>query len=181
VLQDVSDELIQGLNAHKSELKTNRAVIYDLVKQVILPHIDTVKMTKSVLGRSGYQKFEAATPALQAKFTQEFTDLVIGTYVSALQSFDNQKIEIYPPRVPVTDQTRVRLNGKIITGQSPVDMSYVMQREGTTWQVIDFSVEGISLVQSYQSQFRSLLSNNGTLQSLVDTLQKHNDNQEDAA
>lgn len=180
MLQDLSDQLIEGLKARKSELKTDPDVIYQLVHKIVMPHVDTDSMTRIVLGRTGYQAWQKASPELRKSFKNEFTDLVIGTYVSALQSFENESVKVYPPRVPIGNQKRVRLSAKIMKkGGSPVGMTYTLKKAGDKWMIIDFSVEGISLIQSYQSQFQAILSDGNGLQRLVDTLKKHNEAQED--
>ncbi|GEM_PF-562831 len=176
LLQHVSDQLIEGLSSHKTDLKSDPKIVTDLVEEVVLPHIDRTTMIKIVLGRSGYQDWKKASPQTQSNFETAFTNLIIGTYVSALQAFDNESVKVYPPRKPITTQTRVRLQAKIFSkSAAPVRMTYVMSLEGVEWKIIDFSVEGISLIQSYQSQFQSILSNGGGLEHLVSTLEQHNE------
>lgn len=176
LLQSVSDQLIEGLSSHKADLKSDPKIVTDLVEEIVLPHIDRSTMIKIVLGRSGYQDWKKATPQTQSDFETAFTNLIIGTYVSALQAFDNESVKVYPPRKPVTTQRRVRLKAKIFSKSGPpVGMTYVMSLEGAQWKIIDFSVEGISLIQSYQSQFQSILSSGGGLEHLVSTLEQHNE------
>ena len=61
--------------------------------------------------------------------------------------------------------TIVRANGQTI----PV--SYRLINQGGEWKVYDFSVEGVSLVQSYQSQFSNDLSQSG-LGGLLEKMRK---------
>jgi phospholipid transport system substrate-binding protein len=175
MMQAISDELVLGLQQHKQELNNKPKVIYDLVYTIVIPHIDTVAMTKLVLGRTGYQQWKQATPEKQQEFQKLLIDLIIGTYVSALQSYDNEKATVYQPRDPVGDQKRVALNSKIFNQGGPaVNMMYILSRTDNTWKIIDFSVEGVSLVQSYRNQFSSLLAQGG-IDNLIKTLQEHND------
>ena len=175
LLQTVSDDLIVGLKAHKANLKSDPKVVIDLVNTIVMPHVNKDIMIKTVLGRKGYQEWKNANDVLKQTFETQFTDLVINTYVAALQSFDNEQVKVEALRKPLSNERRVRLHATIINKDGPpVAMTYIVDWEGDRWKIIDFSVEGISLIQSYQSQFQEILSSGGGLQHLVDVLNKHN-------
>ncbi len=175
VLQTVSDDLIAGLKAHKVSLKSDPKVVVDLVNTIVMPHVNKDIMIKTVLGRKGYQEWKNADEVLKQTFETQFTDLVINTYVAALQSFNNEQVKVDALRKPLGNERRVRLHATIVNKDGPpVAMTYVFDWEENAWKIIDFSVEGISLIQSYQSQFQEILSNGGGLQHLVDVLSKHN-------
>ena len=54
-----------------------------------------------------------------------------------------------------------------------IALLYNLLKEGDDWKITDFSVEGISLIQSYQAQFQSIVQSDG-LNGLIDVLKKHN-------
>lgn len=174
LMQSISDQLIASLETHQEELKTNANLVCDLIHAVVIPYIDEVAMIKLVLGRQGYQEFKQANPEQQARFSALLTNLIVVTYASALQAYSDQKAVVYPPLHGDPDQHRVILKSKILNQDgSAINMIYVLSAvdEGRHWRIVDFSVEGVSLVQSYRSQFAPLL-NQGGLDLLVATLAK---------
>jgi phospholipid transport system substrate-binding protein len=174
LLQNISDNVIAGLRAEKANLKAHPDIVVNLVQQDVLPYVDKRIMIRTVLGRTGYTDWKAADVQVQQKFEKQFTDLIVGTYVAALQSFDNEEVKVIAPRQKIGDETHVRLQAKIINKDGPpVAMTYVLRRDAGHWKIIDFSVEGISLIQSYQSQFQEILSQGGGLSHLIEKLDKH--------
>ena len=83
-IRDTSNQLIRALQHNQATLKTNKAVVYSLVRQIVLPKVDVQGMSRSVVGR---QAWFSAPRTVRRQFTQEFTQLVISTYANALASF----------------------------------------------------------------------------------------------
>ena len=52
-------------------------------------------------------------------------------------------------------------------------MQYRMIQAGSTWLIYDFSVDGVSLVHNYQSQFASTVRQGG-LSKLIEQLKQRN-------
>ena len=71
MLQNTSDQLLSALQQNKATLKSNPQVVYNIVHQILLPHVDLQSMARSVLGRNAWQN---ATPQQQADFTYQFTN-----------------------------------------------------------------------------------------------------------
>jgi phospholipid transport system substrate-binding protein len=63
--------------------------------------------------------------------------------------------------------TIVRKNGQRIP------ISYDVVRHGAAWKVYDFSIEHVSMVQSYRAQFADALAQGG-MPALLKRLQNHN-------
>jgi phospholipid transport system substrate-binding protein len=171
MLKQVSSQMLSSLQQNRSQLKNNPQLVHRIVSQILLPHVDLDNMSRAVVGRNYWSK---ATSAQQSQFKKEFTDTVIRTYSTAISSYDEEQIKFYPIRGfnPGQAQTQVRSvivrkNGQVI----PV--SYRLIFKNGRWLVYDFSVEGVSLVQSYQSQFAGVLSQSG-FPGLLTRLQQHN-------
>ena len=171
-MQTVAGKMLTFLYQHKSQLTGNPKLINRIVDQVLVPVIDTNRMAGAVVGRRYWQQ---ATPAQRTQFVKEFKDLVISTYSKALSSYNDDQIRFYPLRGSYgrTVQIRsmiVRKNGQRIS------ITYNMVKSGGSWKVYDFSIEGVSIVQSYRSQFASTLAQGG-LPALIKQLQAYNKRQ----
>ena len=54
-----------------------------------------------------------------------------------------------------------------------IQITYDLTRAGNQWQIYDFSIEHVSMVQSYHSQFSEVL-NQGGMTALLTRLAQHN-------
>ena len=172
MLKTTSNQMIAELNQHLGHLKNNDVLVSGIVKRTVLPHFDLVDMSQTVVGRNYWQQ---GSPELQQQFIRAFTDYVIRTYSSAIESYDGETIKFYPIRGDISGQSRVQINTDINhkDGSAPVHVQYRVVDKNGTWQIYDFSVDGVSLVRNYQSQFAGTL-NQGGLPLLVKELQKKN-------
>lgn len=169
MLQGTSSQMISALQQNKATIKSNPALVESLARQILLPHVDVPTMARLALGRDAWLK---ATPAQQQQFTTQFTTLMIRTYSTALASYTNQTVQFMPVRGSYTNQ--VQVDSKILQQGGPaIPVSYKLVLRGSQWMVYDFSVDGISLVQSFRSQFAQEL-NQGGMTALLSTLTTHN-------
>ena len=68
----------------------------------------------------------------------------------------------------------VQVDSKIERADGPpISVTYRMVNRGGTWKIYDMSVEGVSMLESFRSQFSDLLSQ-GNMAALLDRLSSHN-------
>ncbi len=171
VVQSTTDQMLAQLQVHKATLKTDPNVVYNIVNRILLPHADLVTMSRSVVGRTAWLN---ASQADRQAFIQQFTMTLMRTYASALASYDNQSVKVYPIRGGYANQSQVQVNTEVSQPDGPpIPVSYRMARAGDDWRLIDFSVDGVSIVENYRAQFASDL-NSGNLALLTQKLAQHN-------
>ena len=172
MLKQTTDQLLATLKANQAKLKGNPTFIYNIVNQLLLLHVNVQVMSMSVLGRTAWNQ---ATPAQRTAFTKAFTTTVVKTYSSALNAFTNETIKFFPIRGGYQGKQVLQVNSQVIRPDGPpVPISYSLVLQGSIWQVYDLSVEGISLLQSFRSQFSSQLAQGQTIAQVITDLQQHN-------
>lgn len=154
MLQGVTDQLLSSL---KQQQNRNDQALLALVNKILVPHIDLDLASQMVLGKYWVN----ATPQQRAEFKKEFTVFMTRTYSTALSSYSNEKVRYFPVRGGVTGN-RVQVNSAVdqANGQS-VSVSYRLALSNGEWKVYDFSVENVSIVENYRSQFADVLRTNG--------------------
>lgn len=163
MLENTANKIIDTLKQNKTSLKSNHQVIHQAVEQYLLPVVDVNGMARSVLGRDAWNK---ATPAERQDFTRAFTQLVIRTYASPLAEYSDETVKFLPVRGS-TDGRFVRVNSLIIrSGGQNIPLSYNLVSKNGQWKIYDLSVEGVSLLQSFRSQFGQVLQNS-TMKDLI--------------
>jgi len=135
----------------------------------LLPHVDVTGMSRSVLGREAWNK---ASPADRQAFTQAFTQLVIRTYSTPLAEYTNETVTFLPIRGGL-DGSFTRVSSVIVrpSGQR-IPLSYSLVSKNNDWKIYDLSVEGVSLLQSFRSQFGQVLQNS-SMQDLIAQMRQH--------
>lgn len=175
MLRTVSNQAIAELKAAKAKLPKYKSVpiltMHRIIDQKLLPHVNLDTMARAVLGRHAWR---SASGSQQKRFKQEFTDLVINTYASALRTFDKNEVKFYRIRGGYKNKSIVQVNSIVVSPGAPtLPVVYHLEKEGSKWLIFDLSVDGISLIESYKAQFASLLQQKG-MNGLIDTLAKHN-------
>lgn len=172
-LNQVANQMISELQKNKAQLKTPAAtgIINHIVDSLLVPNVDMNKMGSAVLGR---QYWNSASPAQKQDFLNQFKLLLVSTYASALASYDDDKVQFYPIRGNYSAQNIFLVRSVILrkNGQR-ISIDYNLVRSGSDWKVYDFSIENISIVQSYRSQFANVLANGG-MDGLLQRLHQHN-------
>ena len=168
-LQTVANKMVSQLESNKTQLH-NMSVIRRIVNQVLIPHVDLDRMSASVVGRY----WRTATAAQKSQFEKDFSYLVTTTYASALSSYNDDKVIFQPLREDFSTRQAVRVSSVIVrrNGQR-IPITYDVSRHADAWKVYDFSIEHVSMVQSYRSQFSDVLAQGG-MPALLSRLQRHN-------
>jgi phospholipid transport system substrate-binding protein len=176
MLKQTTSEMLSVLKENKADIQHNRDALYRIVNKVLVPHIDQDSMAQQVVGREYWAN--ASTEDRQL-FIQEFLKVIVRTYSAALTSYSNQEVKFSPLREEVGDKTHLEVKSQIVesTG-SPVEINYrlVLAGEGQ-WKVRDFSVDGVSLVQNYHSQFAQALAQKGFSGLLKELSERNNQGQ----
>jgi phospholipid transport system substrate-binding protein len=171
MLESVANEMVAALKEHKATLRTNPSIVYSFANRIVVPHADLAEMSKRVLPP---QTWENATPSQRSQFQAQFTNVLIRTYASALTDYQDQTVKFYPVRGGYAGKTSVKVDSKIIRSDGPsIPVNYRLVLEGSEWKLYDMSVEGVSLLESFRSQFADRLSQ-GNMDQLIKSLSNHN-------
>jgi phospholipid transport system substrate-binding protein len=178
MLEQTSQQMLSELKQDKPRFQREPDLINQLVRRILLPHVDLATMSRSVLGRDAWSK---ASPAERQQFTNEFVTLLIRTYSSALSAYNDQKVEFSPLRGSPEGQSRIQVESRIVRSDGPsIPLNYRLLRQGQDWKVYDFSVEGVSMVESFRNQFAEQLSQGGGMTQLLQKMKQHNQESRDS-
>ncbi len=159
LLKQSTVEMLAVLKAQQPTLKTHPEYLESKIRSIVVPKFDVTSMAQSVVGR---RHWESASPAQRQAFIREFTNLVISVYSAPLQDYNGDRVEFSPLRNSIEGQTRIAVQTTIVrpSGQR-IAVNYSLKNTNGNWKVYDFSIEGISMIASYRSQFAAILENQG--------------------
>jgi phospholipid transport system substrate-binding protein len=138
------------------------------IRKVANDIFDFTELTKRSLGRH----WQARTPADQAEFVELFTDLLEYAYISKIEMYTGEKIAFVGETL---DGGVATVRTKIVTKQgTEIPLDYRMYQRGDRWLTYDVTVEGISLVSNYRTQFNAIIQRS-SYQELVRTMRAKQD------
>ncbi len=125
------------------------------IRAVVNQIFDFTEISQRCLGRH----WQARTPAEREQFIALFGDLLENAYITKIESYSGEKIQ-YPGDVIDGDLALVKT--RIVTKQeTEIPVDYRMFLNGGRWAVYDVSIEGISLIGNYRTQFNAVIQRSG--------------------
>lgn len=99
--------------------------------------------------------WQARTPAEREEFTRLFAELLESTYISKIDLYGGEQLKYSGETV---DGDFAIVWAMILRRQgADVPVEARMLRRGERWYIYDISIEGISLVNNYRSQFDRII------------------------
>ena len=180
MLEGVTQELFNVLKAEQAAIDAKHEHLFELVEQVLLPHVDLGVMSRYVLGKY----WRSANKEQRERFSNEFKNLMVRFYVSALLEDPAELASLLENTdslisyLPVetdenTKKTRVRAEVHLPNGGPRVPVSFSLFLKEGKWMMYDVNVDGISLVSNYRSSFATEVKRDG-LDPLIERIASRN-------
>jgi phospholipid transport system substrate-binding protein len=121
--------------------------------------------------RAMAQHWRSLTEAQRKEFVGLFSDLLERAYTSKIELYGGERIQ-YPAgeRIQYPAGERIQYPAERIEGDfatvstrlitkkgTEVPIDYRMLRQGDRWRIYDVSIEGVSLIANYRTQFNSVI------------------------
>jgi len=167
LIQVTAKRILTQIETDRERINTNPRHVYDLVNEILLPHIDFTRMSRWVLGKH----WRRAKDEERQAFIEEFRKLIVRTYSTALLEYSGQEIRFLPIRdLTHPDQASVRTEVRPNSGPM-IPISYDLYRnDAGKWKVYDVSIDGISLIANYRSNFGSQIRRTGSLNRVINQM-----------
>jgi phospholipid transport system substrate-binding protein len=136
----------------------NNAVI-DIVNRMF----DFSLMAKLTLGR---KYWPGLTPEQKESFTQLFIKRLRSSYLDRLTLYTDEKV-LYEPLIEV--KQKIHLPTYLVSQDKKISILYKFYNSDSGWKIYDLEIQGVSIIQSYRSQFYEILSS-GTFDDLLTKL-----------
>jgi len=168
--REVTDKIVVLLKANKNVYTKDHKKLYAMVDEHVLPNFDFRAMSRTVLGRY----WRTASEEQRTRFTAEFRDLLVRTYATALLKYNDEKIVYLAFRLNPDDRTTtVKSEVRRTDGGPPIAINYSFYHTDAGWKVYDVTIEGASLVTTYQSTYAARVQHEG-LDALIASLARDN-------
>ena len=168
VRQVLADVLAAIKNAPSGD-REGREKALVLAKQKILPHVDFERMTRLAVGRA----WRSADARQREALVAQFSSLITRTYSVAIDAYDGHETQVDPVQLSPGDNDLIVRSRFRKSGAPPVEVNYAMGKSAQGWKVYDITVENVSLVITYRSQFSEEVVRSG-IDGLIRSLAEKN-------
>ena len=166
LMEEVSQELLSDLEGNREALRKDPARLRALVEKRVLPHFDSDYAAQLVLGKH----WRTATAEQRRRFIDGFYGSLMANYGDALLEFTSDRMRILPFRGdPAATTATVRTLVKRDDG-TEVPVNYTLHATPNGWKAWDVTIEGISYVKNFQTDFGAEINDKG-LEHLIERLE----------
>jgi phospholipid transport system substrate-binding protein len=147
-LMDKAMEIQHRPDLQGAEQRSQRA---QLVRQLIAESFLTTDMARESLK----EQWEKLPPAKRQEFTTLFTDLFQDSYTRMVLNYLKQQTVEYRGEQVMPAGAQVQTS--IIRANEHIPVDYALAQKDGRWLVRDVTIDGVSIVGNYQSQFRRVI------------------------
>ena len=162
-------EVSTFITQNKEMLDNNEEFLRTKVDQLIIPKLDIELMSKIVLGKKNWLSMSVPQ---RKRFQLAFRGLMVRTYMKSLTAFDGEKIE-FLPYVPGKRKDVAKVKSNYLLSEGQIGVNYRLKLNDQKWKVFDISIDGISLLKNYRTDFKLHIKKDGIL-SLIANLENKN-------
>ena len=124
-------------------------------------------MAKLSLGKENWTKM---TPSEREEFIAKFTTYLKNSYIAKIGLYTDEKLKIID--LKEINNKRIWLLTKLIGSKDSYDITYKFYKSKSSgWLIYDVNIVGVSLIQTYRSQFKDILKNE-SYKSLIQKIEK---------
>jgi phospholipid transport system substrate-binding protein len=157
LVQKITDEILAAIKSDKQLAAGDKQKATKLAEEKVLPYIDFEQATRLAVGRA----WREAAPEQKQRLVTEFRNMLVRTYSNAISAYEGQTLKVLPQRGKQDPEETVVRTQYIRAGGQPLPIDFTMRQKDGTWKVYDITVEGVSLVMTYRSEFDAVLKQEG--------------------
>ena len=151
VVQQSAKILLDDVAAKRDELKAHPQDLDGIAQKDLLPYFDFDYASRLVLGLA----WRNATAPQRKDFQDAFVHYLVHSYANALLqgNYSERNMKVEPWNGVITEGRTTVKTQVLREGAQPVEVDYQMHQTAQGWKAFDVTIEGISYVLSYRSQF----------------------------
>ena len=160
-------EVAQFISENKETLENDEGFLKAKVDELIIPKLDIELMSKIVLGKKIWLSINSYQ---REKFILAFRGLMVKTYMKSLTAFNGEKIK-FIPYIEGKRPDIAKVKSVYLLPEGEIAVNYRLKLDkASEWRVFDISIDGISLLRNYRSDFQNHIEVYG-INALIDNLE----------
>lgn len=153
IVKETVDQVLSVLNDESLDENKRKESVFKLVKE----RINFKEMARRILATN----WKIADDEQKNQFMSLFEQILLNTYWQRIKQYTGERVEYVA--VSSDNDGYATVDTVIVKSNSDISIpiSYRMKRFVNIWYAYDFTVENLSLVQSYRNEYRAIAKNNG--------------------
>jgi phospholipid transport system substrate-binding protein len=171
LVQKITADVLAAVKSDRELAAGDKQKALKLAEEKVLPYVDFDYATRLAVGRAWRQ----ATPEQRKELIAQFRNMLVRTYSNSISAYEGQTLKVLPSRAKqaADDDATVRTQF-VRAGGQPLGIDFAMHKAGGgDWKVYDITVEGVSLVLTYRSEFDAIVKQQG-IDGLIKALAQKN-------
>ncbi|GAB6263299.1 phospholipid-binding protein MlaC [Photobacterium sp. CCB-ST2H9] len=160
MMETVSQQTFSRLKAEQAQIQRNPEHLRTVVRQELLPYINTRYAAYKVLG----PQLKQTSKEQRNEFVNAFTDYLVASYAQVLTQYTDQEIRIEPAKKIPASSSIVSIRVDILDPQRPpIRLNFKLRKnkQSNEWQGYDMVAEGVSMITTQQSEWSGRLRTEG--------------------
>ena len=150
-IKQTTDKIISIVTNPGMKAPSKAAEKDKLIRQAVDERFDWEEMAR----RSLATHWAKRTAEERKEFVDLYANLLERTYLKKVEDYSGEKV-LYEKESKEGDYAVVRV--KIVTRKNTdIPVEYRLRKKGTDWFIYDVSVEGVSFINNYRTQFNSII------------------------
>jgi len=151
VVASAVDLLARQLDGRQAELSKDRAALYAIIDEILLPRFDRRFSAQVVLAKH----WRTADDTQRERFIEAFYQALVRRYADGVLEFNQERVTILPFRGDVSKpRTKVRSTILLDDG-SKVAVDYELVKRESGWLLFNVVIEGVSYIRNFRAELDS--------------------------
>ncbi len=151
VVESAVAELSQKIDGRKDELAANRAELYAMIDEILLPRFDRKFAAQVVLAKH----WRTAGESQRERFIEAFYQALLRRYADGILEFEQDMVTVLPFRGDAgKKRTKVRSSVTLNDG-TKVAVDYELVKRESGWLLFNVVIEGVSYVRNFRAELDS--------------------------
>tara|TARA_R110000782_G_scaffold58236_1_gene121848 strand:+ start:232 stop:858 length:627 start_codon:yes stop_codon:yes gene_type:complete len=151
VIEEAVSLFASKMDGRNEELTADRAALYALIDEILLPRFDRKFAAQVVLAKH----WRGASAAQRERFIEAFYQALVRRYADGLLEFQQDMVTILPFRGDVSKpRTKVRSTVQLTDG-TKVSVDYELVKRDSGWLLFNVVIEGVSYVRNFRAELDS--------------------------
>lgn len=171
LIEQTTGKFLKEVAAQREVILENPEHAQGLVDKFVTPHIDVQTVGRWMLGKY----WRKSTPEQRRRFVDELRKMLVRSYAASVAKYEGgDQIQYLSERISDDGKNAVvRTRFPTFKRPQPADVTYRLHHIDGEWKVYDVVIEGVSIVTTYRSTFRSKLERQ-SIEELIQELSELN-------
>lgn len=166
VVETVAKQVLADLDVNRETYRKDSTKLRQMIDKYLLANFDTEYAARLVLAKN----WRTATAEQRKQFVDAFYQSLLQSYGTSLLDFTADRLKILPYQGKAEDTTATVRSEIRRDNGSKVPVNYTLHKTSTGWKAYDITIEGISYVKSFRTDFGTEIDQKG-LDAVIKRLQ----------